>query len=314
MKKNHFLNIILLVVAIFAPQTTFAASVLDGLINIPAPEVPKMMSCNVEGSIKRINNTTNQVTYKVHYGSNYRKVNTPFTVFGTVERPAANLTLYQLRGNLTVLSGEGYFSINGKQENTFTFPIKDNPGVTVKSTVDGIVCGSSYFKTIQPFAITSSALGISPKIQLDQDALVQPSINLPPASQPSGSGVGSVNSNSAAIDASGAIIRKPNIVLDGNGASSGAADIPAEVTPDQEGSVPAEGTGENGVDQNDGAVADPSKISEENKATDSEALKILDDGEGDLRFEPKDIAIVGLLGSIFIAFVVYIVLKYRGRM
>lgn len=317
MKKMKFLSTGLLVSALFVPQVLWAGP-LDGLIEAPSFELPKVLSCNVEGSIKRVNNTTNQISYKVHYGSSYKKENAAFTVFGTVQRPSSNISVYQLRGNTTVLSGEGFFTLNGKQENTFTFPIKDNPGVTLKATVNGVVCGSSYFKTIQPISLITSLPGFSLDVNLNSDAQVDPQLNGSP-SQPKVAG-GAVSPSNAAIDPNGVVIKKPQVGIDGGAAqgsvpsegSAGAA-VAAGGSVSVDGqAAPLEGVAPQDAEVvSEGTVEGKTVVSGENV---DEGEEVIFDDQENTEWKAKDIAIVSLLGALLVSIVAYIVLKYRGLM
>jgi hypothetical protein len=311
MKKIQFLSVIALIGAIFMPSLAFAVSPLDGLIQAPVLEMPKILLCTVEGSIKRTSNTTNQISYKVHYGSNYPKLGAAFSVVGSVEHPTAVVSVYKLSGNTMFKSTEGYLYFNGKQENTFTFPIKNNPGVNVRVTVDGVVCAPLFFKTIQPLAGISSSFGV-PVIALDPNASIFQNGNLVPSVAPSANAGGTVNSNDAAIG--GVVISQSG----GNSAQGGS------VAPSG-GNAPVAAV-DQGAQANSAPVQDitndpAQKVVITDETGNSAVLEKADDqGVADnlkAETEPwqaKDVAIVGLLGSIFVALVVYIVLKYRGMM
>lgn len=311
MKKPHFFSVLVLCGAIFLPTLAKATSPLDGLIHIPEPEMPKIFSCSIEGSNKRISNISNQISYKIHYGSNYGKPGAAFSVVGTVERPTAVVNVYKLNGNTTVKSIEGDLYLSGRQENIFTFPIKNNPGVTLKATVDGIACAPMYFKTIEPLAAISSSFGV-PTIQLDPNATISQNVNIVPVVPSSGNASGTVNSNDAAIG--GVVISQSGgSTVQGGSAAPSGANVPVSAVDQGAGdnSIPVQGGANDSVPN--GVVTDESGNSVVLEKADDQGVA------GNLKAETeswkaKDVAIVGLLGSIFVALVVYIVLKYRKMM
>lgn len=297
MKKAHFLSVLVLCGAIFLPLFAKATSPLDGLIHIPEPDMPKIFSCSVEGSNKRISNLSNQISYTIHYGSNYGKPGAAFSVVGSVERPTAVVNVYKLNGNTTVKSIEGDLYLSGRQENMFTFPIKNNPGVTLKATVDGIVCAPMYFKTIEPLAAISSSFGVK-EVQLNGNVSISNTVPVVPVVSSSSQAAGTVNTNDAAMGA---------VVISQSGANNSvpAADQAAQQNP---------GAGE-------GTTSDPAQnVVTTDETENSGVLEKADDlsaqdvsNQETNSWQAKDVAMVGLLGSIFVALVVYIVLKYRGR-
>ncbi len=151
-----FLSLVLLLI----PGVSSAAPVDLGslLKDVSIPSPVKIFSCAVVGSISRTNNVTNEVKYKISYMSNYSQLNTPYTIVGSVDRTTANLMVYQAGGVLSILKGEGYLSLQGSQENKFTYSIKDNPGVLLAATINGVKCTSKYFKTIPSLVLTAPAL------------------------------------------------------------------------------------------------------------------------------------------------------------
>lgn len=157
--KNKLIGLLSLAL-LLVPATSFAAPIDIGSLfkDVSLPQPVKIFSCAVVGSISRTNNVTNEVKYKISYSSNYSQLNTPYTLSGTVDRTTANLTLYQAGGALSILKGEGYLSLQGSEENKFTYAIKDNPGVLLAATVNGVKCTSKYFKTIPPQVLIAPAV------------------------------------------------------------------------------------------------------------------------------------------------------------
>lgn len=164
--KNKILGFLSLALLLI-PATSFAAtSSFAGLIHIPDPPKLPMLTCSVQGSIKKTNNITNELTYYISYSSNYPKINAAYSVYGTVERVAANITIFQAAGATNFITGRANISINGNVLNTVSFPIKDNPGVTVSATLNGVKCAPKYFKTIPGVKIVDSAVNVQPDLNL----------------------------------------------------------------------------------------------------------------------------------------------------
>jgi hypothetical protein len=159
--KKHFFGFLLLI-SLLIPATSLAVSPIlpDIHIDVPIFQAPRILTCSIDGTVKRVN-LLNEVSYKVQYTSNYSQMNVPYTVYGTADRVTTNLTLYQASGLVFVEKGQADLSLLGNGQNTFTFPIKDNPGITLRASVNGIQCASKYLKTI-PAAI----LPIQPTLDL----------------------------------------------------------------------------------------------------------------------------------------------------
>ncbi len=301
MQKYRFLGSVLACASLLVPAFAVAQSPLDGINIGPSLEMPKIMSCEVEGSIKQLNTTSNEITYKVKYWSNYSKVNTTYTLYGKVSENGATRTLLTLKGSAPLTGGGvNYFAMNGKQENTFRFAIKNNPGVTVSMMLDGINCTSKYFKTVDAIINVQNQPALGANIQVkdvsvqsDPIVVQQPSSNNAGGGSPSqnqGSAGGTVvSSNSAGIEATNnnRAVSKPS-TESGNTASVNGEENSVQ------GEVVIEEIPQNGM------------------------VKEFDDSE--LKRETiieevwsvKDYITVGLLGGILIAMVSYIVLKYRG--
>jgi hypothetical protein len=174
MKKTFFLRSFAALFA-FIPTFVFAAPLnvnLGNFFDLPPLQIPKILSCSVDGTIKRLDNQTNEISYSVKYTSNYGKFNAPYTVAGTVSHPTANISLYKSGGAISFHTGSALLSLQGNATNTFDFAIKNNPGVTVSASVDGVSCTPKYFKTIQPLLITS------PKIDLGDFSINTSSLNV----------------------------------------------------------------------------------------------------------------------------------------
>lgn len=313
MKKQQLLSVFLLVSAIFTPQVTFAASVLDGLFNAPAPEIPNMMSCEVEGSIKQLNTTSNEITYKVKYTSNYSKANTAYTLYGRVTVAGVTRTLATLKGSAALTSGgTRYFSINGKQENTLRFAIKDNPGVTISMILDGINCRSKYFKTIDAMVNVQNQPALGGNVQLNGDAIQNDPVVLPQQGSQAGSGAAQnengdsnggnvVSNNAAGIQAGNENLSQPGgsaAAVDGSGVVAG------EVSGDADGVVDRDGALENGVEEGREALWE------------EDGIKDIPSEKNEVEFNEwsaRDIIIASLLGGIFVALIALGVMMYRGR-
>lgn len=306
------------------PGIALADSGLSGLISFPDNFAP-LFSCYVTGTNKRINNVTNQVTYKVHFSSLLDQANVNFSVLGTVQRPAANLTLYQLSGKTTFSHGEGFLNFNGKSENTFTFAIKENPGVTLGATVNGVKCTSYYLRTIQPFAITVP--------------VIQPNVNLNPSANATSSANASAGQSQPAAQSGRAVVAPPK-----PGVNSGLVQpvnpVPSLNQPGQAsvgGSAGSQGNSASGPvvapsgattssGSGDGTLAGDQVASDESEA--QGGVFVADDGVTPIalpvqatavtastnEWGTKDFVVVGLLGSLLVAFVTYIVMKYKGML
>lgn len=181
MKKTLFLLSLASLFA-FVPAFALAAPLnlnLGNFFDVPPLQMPKLLSCSVEGTIKRLDNETNQVSYSVKYTSNYAKFNAPYTVVGSVSHPTANISLYKSGGAISFSTGSGVLSLQGNTTNTFDFAIKNNPGVTVSVSVDGVKCASKYFKTLQPLLITPPKINVT-DFSINTSSLnVTTSINIP---------------------------------------------------------------------------------------------------------------------------------------
>src|SRR3990167_4924462 len=113
--KNKLVGLFSLAFILIPGLSLAATSSFEGLINIPMPELPpfnqNILTCSVEGTVSRPNSTTNKITYKVHYESNYALMNGRYTVYGNVARLPANQPLYQAAGAASFNKGTGYISI-----------------------------------------------------------------------------------------------------------------------------------------------------------------------------------------------------------
>ena len=279
MKTNFFMQGGVIVLGILFPAFALAGP-LEGIqLGNPAP-VPNLMSCKVEGTIRQINQLSNEVLYKISYGSNYSKQTTNYSLYAKVQRPSALVTLYQTRGSAPMVSGVNkYFSFNGKQENSFRYAIKDNEGVTVTFTLDGIVCTPKYFKTV--------------------NALIN-------VNQPALGGNVQLNGNNVQVE--------PPVLNISEGAASPEPTPSAQTDQNQ---VNPSNESEGVVSQNEASpsVNEPVDVKEsldEQNIQVSEQEKNSNSNKVDASWQPKDIMIVALLTGLLVAAITFIALKFRA--
>lgn len=188
MKKNFSLLTILAVGILFPSLSLAQISGSQNFTFTPPqfslPPANPVLTCAVEGSIRRVNNVSNEITYKVYYNSNYEKINAKYSVVGSVDKTTHVSIVYQVGGAFSFPKGKGYATLQGSTEQKFTFPISGNPSVLVAATLDGVKCTAKNFKTIQPIRIIAPSPQV-PDLKLNPNVSVTSSgnIQIPPADE-----------------------------------------------------------------------------------------------------------------------------------
>ena len=176
----------------FVPSITLAAPIsniqLNPIIIQPViSNIPKILTCSVESSNKLVG-LTNVVTYKVHFVSNYSKINAPYQVsLLSVTGGPLDIVLEGVGGSASVISGKGYLRIQGSTENTLSYTIQNHSKVRVAAKIDGVSCTTKTLNTIQ--AAVNRVDIVQPTItpQINPNIVVTTSIHLPvvpPAVEP----------------------------------------------------------------------------------------------------------------------------------
>lgn len=171
----------LLTAFFFVPTVAFAQIPginFGDLIDMPeAPALPSF-SCEVEGSIKRINNVSNEVTYKISYATNFDKINAKYQVDATIDYTIRVANVYHAGGATSFTSAGKYIMQQGGVEKKFTFAIDKAPGVTVKAKVENFECKSKFFKTLPASSLISGIQPTIPDLRLNPNAQVTTSVNI----------------------------------------------------------------------------------------------------------------------------------------
>ncbi len=149
-----------------APAPSFSPTIQLQPQITPQLQIPETLSCEVEGSIKKVDSKTNEVTYKIHYTSNYSRLNAKYQVYASISYPTHISIVHQVGGAASIAKGSGYIMQQGSVEQKFTFPIENAPGVTVTAKLDNVNCKAKFFKPVTTTAIIPG-IDLTPDLTLE---------------------------------------------------------------------------------------------------------------------------------------------------
>ena len=149
-----------------APSPSFSPTIQLQPQITPQLQVAQTLSCEVEGSVKKIDAKTNEVTYKIHYSSNYSRLNAKYQVLSSISYPTHVSIVHQAGGAASFDKGSGFIMQQGSVEQKFTFPIENAPGVTVTAKLDNVNCKAKFFKPVTTTSIISG-IDLTPDLTLN---------------------------------------------------------------------------------------------------------------------------------------------------